>query len=119
MKDLGMSSYRLSISWARVLPNGIGETNAAGIKYYRDLLTMLHEAEIEPVVTLYHWDLPQVLEDQGGWLNSSLADWFDEYSELCFREFGGLVKMWITLNEPRVTSLQVYGDGSRLQEWKV
>jgi len=112
MKNLGMTSYRLSISWARVLPNGVGEPNAAGIKYYRDLLTKLHAAEIEPVVTLYHWDLPQALEEQGGWLNSSVADWFEEYSDLCFKEFGGLVKMWITLNEPRVTALQAYGDGS-------
>ena len=112
MKDLELNSYRLSISWARVLPSGVGEPNLEGIQYYRDLLTMLHAAEIEPIVTLYHWDLPQVLEDQGGWLNSSVADWFEEYADLCFKEFGGLVKMWITLNEPRVTSLQGYGDGS-------
>ena len=69
-------------------------------------------AGIKPAVTLYHWDLPQALEDQGGWLNRDVVDWFDAYADLCFKEFGDTVKMWITINEPRVTSLSGYGEGT-------
>ena len=89
-----------------MLPNGIGEKNQAGIDYYNNLINALLEAGITPAVTLYHWDLPQALDDRGGWLNSEVADWFEEYARLCFTEFGDRVKFWITLNEPRETSLQ-------------
>lgn len=84
---------------------GIGETNPLGIAYYKNLINELVAAGIEPAVTLYHWDLPQELENKGGWLNEEIADWFEEYADLCFKEFGDTVKFWITLNEPRVTSL--------------
>ena len=67
-------------------------------------------AGIEPAVTLYHWDLPQALEDLGGWLSEDIQYWFEEYADLCFREFGDQVKVWITLNEPRVTSLSGAGE---------
>merc|ERR1739844_519203 len=109
---MGATSYRFSLSWARILPQGTGVENQAGIQYYKNLLAALESRGITPVVTLYHWDLPQALEDQGGWLNSSVSLWFEEYSTACFEEFGDRIKTWITLNEPRVTSLQGYVDGS-------
>ena len=90
-----------------MLPNGVGEKNQAGIDYYNNLINALLEAGITPAVTLYHWDLPQALDDRGGWLNSEVADWFEEYARLCFTEFGDRVKFWITLNEPKETSIQV------------
>ena len=111
MKDMGLNSYRFSISWARILPQGVGKKNQEGIDYYNSVLDALQEAQIEPAVTLYHWDLPQALEDQGGWLNASVADWFEEYAITCFEEFGDRVKFWITLNEPAVTSENGYGFG--------
>jgi len=111
LESLGVNSYRFSISWSRVLPNGVGQPNQAGIQYYRNLINLLIEKNIEPAVTLYHWDLPQALEDEGGWLNGSVADWFEEYARLCFQEFGDSVKFWITINEPAVTALKGYGTG--------
>ena len=99
--------HRFSISWSRVLPGGVGEKNQAGIDYYNNLINALLEAGITPAVTLYHWDLPQALEDEGGWLSSEVADWFEEYARLCFTEFGDRVKFWITLNEPKETFIQV------------
>ena len=109
MKQMGLNSYRFSIAWTRILPNGIGTRSQDGIDYYNALINELMEAGIEPAVTIYHWDLPQVLQEQGGWLNKSVADWFEEYSRVCFEEFGDRVKMWITLNEPWVTAVLGYG----------
>ena len=112
LKNMGLSSYRFSISWARILPSGLGEKNQLGIDYYNNLINELLANGITPSVTLYHWDLPQALSDQGGWLNSSVTTWFEEYSRVCFSEFGDRVKFWITLNEPREMALQGYGNGA-------
>jgi len=112
MKAMGMTSYRFSISWSRILPQGTADNkNELGIKYYHDLIDELLANEIVPAVTLYHWDLPQALQDKGGWLVPEVADWFEEYARVCFEEFGGDVKFWITLNEPKETSLQGHGSG--------
>jgi beta-glucosidase/6-phospho-beta-glucosidase/beta-galactosidase len=112
ISELGVSSYRFSISWARILPEGIGAENPAGIQYYKNLIAALKARGITPVATIYHWDLPQALQDQGGWLNETSAFWFEEYARVCFREFGDEVKQWITLNEPWVTSVNGHGEGT-------
>ena len=88
IRDMGFTNYRFSISWTRILPNGVGAENAAGIQYYKKLIAALKANGITPVATLYHWDLPQALQDQGGWLNPDVALWFEEYARVCFREFG-------------------------------
>merc|ERR1712212_554518 len=111
MKNMGLNSYRFSISWARILPEGVGDENPEGIQFYHDVLDALEEAGIEPAVTLYHWDLPQALQDLDGWLNEDIANWFEEYAMVCFREYGDRVKFWITLNEPAVTAVNGHGTG--------
>ena len=100
MKEIGVNSYRFSFSWPRVLPNGTGQINQKGLDFYKRLVNELLENDISPNATLYHWDLPQVLENKGGWTNRDVKDWFGEYASLMFREFNGLVPMWATLNEP-------------------
>merc|ERR1712038_18472 len=112
MKEMGLTSYRFSIGWTRILPEGTGARNPDGIQFYHNLIAELLANDIVPAVTLYHWDLPQALQDQGGWLNASVADWFEEYARVCFEEFGDRVKFWITLNEPKETSLQGHGSGT-------
>ncbi|GAB3008635.1 GH1 family beta-glucosidase [Streptomyces pseudoechinosporeus] len=100
MRDLGVDSYRFSLSWPRLLPEGTGAVNRAGIDFYHRLLDELDAAGISPNVTLYHWDLPQALEDRGGWANRDVAQWFRDYAALAFEEFGDRVPRWATLNEP-------------------
>jgi beta-glucosidase len=104
MKELGLQSYRYSISWPRVMPEGRGRPNAKGLDYYKRLTGLLVQNGISPAVTLYHWDLPQKLQDLGGWANRDVTDYFQEYAALCYKELGDLVPVWITLNEPVVTS---------------
>uniref|UniRef100_A0A8C2QPE0 Klotho n=1 Tax=Cricetulus griseus TaxID=10029 RepID=A0A8C2QPE0_CRIGR len=113
LRELGVTHYRFSISWARVLPNGtVGAPNREGLRYYRRLLERLRELGVQPVVTLYHWDLPQRLQDAyGGWANRALADHFRDYAELCFRHFGGQVKYWITIDNPYVVAWHGYATG--------
>lgn len=108
--DLGVDAYRLSIAWPRVL-HADGTPNEAGLDFYRRLLTRLGERGIQRFVTLYHWDLPQHLEDRGGWLNRDTAYRFAEYAALVARELSGLVEGWMTLNEPWCSAFLGYGNG--------
>ncbi len=103
MKELGVDSHRMSISWSRVLPQGTGALNPAGVDYYKRVFDEMLKAGIQPNVTLYHWDLPQALEDRGGWVNRDCIEWFGEYAEKMFRTFGDVVPMWSTINEPIAT----------------
>ncbi len=102
MKSLNLQAYRFSTSWPRVLPAGTGATNPAGLDFYDRLVDELIEANIIPFVTLYHWDLPQALQDRGGWGNPDSVAWFAEYTDLLTNRLGDRVKHWITLNEPWV-----------------
>ncbi|XP_061162615.1 uncharacterized protein LOC133171833 [Saccostrea echinata] len=112
LKELGVSHYRFSISWSRIYPLGTTEMlNQRGVEYYHRLIDALKAAKIEPMVTLYHWDLPQTLEDKGGWLNESIVQHFQNFAELCFKEYGPKVKLWITFNEPWIISWKGYGSG--------
>jgi beta-glucosidase len=100
LTDLGLQTYRFSIAWTRILPQGTGDVNPMGVDFYNRLIDELIGAGIEPIITLYHWDYPQALADRGGWKHRDSSEWFQEYAEVCFRSFGDRVKQWITLNEP-------------------
>ena len=104
MKSLGLTAYRFSIAWARVLPEGRGRVNAAGLGFYERLVDTLLAAGIRPMATLYHWDLPAALDDRGGWLNPDIADWFADYARVVFRALDDRVPLWATLNEPWVVT---------------
>jgi len=104
MKRLGLSGYRFSTAWPRIFPQGRGAVNRAGLDFYSALVDELLAADIEPCLTLYHWDLPQAIEDVGGWRNPDTAMWFGEYASLLFDKLGDRVKSWITINEPWVIS---------------
>ncbi len=111
MRDLGLQAYRFSVAWPRILPEGRGRVNEPGLDFYDQLVDGLLEAGITPWVTLYHWDLPQVLQDAGGWTNRATADAFAEYTEAITRQLGDRVKHWITLNEPWCSSFLSYHIG--------
>lgn len=104
LKRLGAGAYRFSVSWPRIFPKGRGPVNPAGLAYYHRLVDALLGAGIQPFCTLYHWDLPQALQEEGGWENRATADAFVDYAELMFREFHGRIKLWITFNEPFCSS---------------
>ena len=110
MRTLGLNAYRFSISWSRVLPEGRGRVNRAGLAFYDRLVDSLLAAEIQPNVTLYHWDLPAALDDRGGWLNPDIASWFADYANVMYAALDDRVAMWATLNEPWVVT-----DGGYLQ----
>ena len=111
MKEIGLHAYRFSVSWPRLLPDGRDRTNPAGIDFYSQLVDALLENGIEPYITLYHWDLPQVLQDQGGWPARSTAEAFVEYTDLVTRKLGDRVRRWMTFNEPWVSAYVGYLEG--------
>ncbi|KAJ8920012.1 hypothetical protein NQ315_006543 [Exocentrus adspersus] len=113
VKAMGLDHYRLSIAWSRILPTGYPDkVNQPGVQYYKNLFKELKAAGVEPMVTLYHWDLPQPLQKElGGWLNESVADLFAEYARICFGLFNDDVKLWITINEPKQVCQSGYGYG--------
>jgi beta-glucosidase len=104
MREIGLTAYRFGIAWTRIFPEGKGRTNQAGLDFYSRLLDELHAAGIQPMVTLYHWDLPAALDDLGGWLNRDVASWFADYATTVYRAFDDRVPMWVTLNEPWVVT---------------
>ncbi len=106
MRRLGLKAYRFSTSWSRVLPNGRGPVNPRGLDFYDRLVDALLAANIQPFVTLYHWDLPQALQDEGGWENRNVAHAFADYSVLMVKRLGDRVKYWTTFNEPAVVAFE-------------
>jgi len=108
MAELGIKSYRFSIAWTRIIPEGKGRVNPEGVAYYRNLCGELHKRGISACATLYHWDLPQVLEDCGGWADRSILTAFEEYAKACYKELGDVVDMWITINEPYCAAILGY-----------
>ena len=104
MRTLGLQAYRFSVAWGRVLPDGTGRVNQNGLDFYRRLVDELLAAGIQPLLTLYHWDLPAALDDRGGWLNRDVAEWFADYAQVMYRALDDRVKIWTTLNEPWVVS---------------
>ncbi|WP_329789778.1 GH1 family beta-glucosidase [Lentzea sp. DG1S-22] len=111
MKSLGLASYRFSVAWPRIQPSGSGAVEERGLAFYDRLVDSLLEKDIQPLVTLYHWDLPQVLEDFGGWRNRDTAYRFAEYAAIVHERLGDRVQAWTTLNEPWVSAFLGYGNG--------
>jgi len=107
LRDLGVGAYRFSVSWPRVIPDGDGKPNPAGLAFYDRLIDALLAAGIQPWLTLYHWDLPQALQDRGGWRTRTTVNAFVEYTDLLARRFGDRVRGWITINEPFIAA--IYG----------
>jgi beta-glucosidase len=104
MRELGLNAYRFSISWSRIFPDGKGRVNEKGLDFYRRLVDGLRAAGIQPLITLFHWDLPAALDDRGGWLNRNIAKWFADYATMMFRTLDDRQPMWATLNEPWVVT---------------
>ncbi|HOK52141.1 MAG TPA: GH1 family beta-glucosidase [Bacteroidales bacterium] len=108
---LGFNAFRLSLSWSRLMPEGMTTVNTKALDFYQRVIDTCLNDGLTPWVTLYHWDLPQALENKGGWLNRNIVDWFTEYAYLCGKAFGDRVKHWIVLNEPLSFTLFGYGIG--------
>ena len=102
MRELGLQAYRFSVAWPRILPLGKGEVNPKGLDFYSRLTDTLLEAGIQPLLTLYHWDLPQALQDLGGWGNRDVSRWFGDYAAVVARALGDRVELWTPLNEPQI-----------------
>jgi beta-glucosidase len=111
ISSIGLGAYRFSVSWSRVLPGGSGRFNEKGMDYYRRLVDGLMARGVEPWVTLFHWDLPQALQERGGWANRDCASWFADYAEAVAAALGHQVTRWITLNEPAVVADRGYRRG--------
>ena len=111
MHALGLSAYRFSVAWPRVFPLGHGRVEQRGLAFYDALVDALLAAGIEPAVTLYHWDLPQALQEKGGWTNRDTASWFADYAECLFTHLGDRVKIWMSLNEPQVSAFLGHASG--------
>ena len=111
MASLGIRAYRFSVAWPRIQPEGNGAANRKGLDYYRRLVEGLRERSIVPMLTLYHWDLPQALEDRGGWTSRETSSRFAEYAEIVYEALADVVPFWITLNEPWVSAWLGYGMG--------
>ncbi|XP_016098946.1 beta-klotho-like [Sinocyclocheilus grahami] len=115
VRYLGVNFYAFSLSWTRIFPDGNAKAhpNPAGVQHYRRLIGKLKELQVEPVVTLFHWDFPQVLQERfGGWLNRTTADVFADYAAFCFQTFGAEVRYWITMHNPFLLAVQGYGTGA-------
>ncbi len=120
MRELGIQSYRFSIAWPRVQPDGRGPANRKGLDFYRRLAEGLRERGIEPLATLYHWDLPQALQDGGGWAERDVVERYAEYARLVLDGLGGVVDEWVTHNEPWVTAFLGYALGTKapgIRDW--
>ncbi len=111
MAELGLEAYRFSVAWPRIQPSGSGPVNQKGLDFYRRLVDGLRERSIEPMLTLYHWDLPQALEDRGGWTSRETSERFAEYAGVVYEALSDSVKFWITLNEPWVAAWMGHGYG--------
>ncbi len=111
MSDIKLNSYRFSLAWTRLIPDGTGAINQKGIDFYSKVIDECLEKNIEPFITLYHWDLPQALQNNGGWANRDLSDIFADYSEVVIKNYGDRCKNFITFNEPAVFTIFGYVDG--------
>jgi beta-glucosidase len=111
MRDLGLTSYRFSVAWPRLFPQGHGKLNRKGLDFYESLVDALLAARVQPALTLYHWDLPQALQDAGGWTNRDTASWFADYAECLYAHLGDRVKTWMTINEPQVAAFLGHSEG--------
>lgn len=116
--EMGLKAYRFSVAWSRVLPAGRGEVNEAGVEFYSNLIDELLKYNIEPILTLYHFDLPQALEEEGGWSNRATIDAFVEFSHLVFERYGGRVKYFLTINEQNVMILHGNAVGTKADSKK-
>ena len=112
MAEIGLKAYRFSFSWPRVLPEGTGDANEAGLAFYDRLIDGLLARNIEPWATIYHWCLPLALHRRGGWLNKESSRWLEEYCRVLAGRFGARVRLWMTLNEPQIFAGLGYGGGA-------
>ncbi len=122
MNELGLNAYRASVSWSRVMPDGKGRVNQAGLDFYQRLVDSLLKAGITPLLTVFHWDLPSRLQELGGWANRDLVEYFRDYAGLLFETLGDRVPLWVTLNEPAVhiTLGHIQGEHAPgLSDWKI